>query len=148
MPEIQDMSEELLRTSHDQIVEEVAETARALCAAPGARYCSTIFFVVESNSEAAERSVIGFDPARFAPRGELLRIDDHLIDGDAARLQFRYLLRRQLEPFIIGVGQIRVVWGEGFEGVVILPFDPNGDFRLAGQAHDDVAPSVAWQLLG
>src|SRR5438094_152557 len=84
------------------------------------------FFAIESDDVSAERCVIGFDPARLAKRGELLRIYDDPIHDETARFRFRYLLRRVLEPFVVGVGEIRVVWGEPFESIVILPPNPDG----------------------
>ena len=53
--------------------------------------------------------------------GELVRIDIDLLDIEAGAHALKFLLRSELEPFIIGVGKVRAV--ETAKGIVIMRED-------------------------
>ena len=116
-----------------QFVREVADTARHLIRRHAPGWCATMSLLAPlDDREGSSEGAIGIDPASAAVRGELLRIDDHLLDCDAVRLVVRNLLRRDLEPFIEGVGEVWVAWGEPFESIVVLAGKPHRDF---GKGH-------------
>jgi hypothetical protein len=94
--------------------------------------CATLAVLpVNANGETTERFDIVIDPARSAPSGELLRVDDRLSDGDSDRFKFRDLFVRGLLPLVEGCGQNRFVWNEITNSLVILPPEPIANSRLS-----------------
>jgi hypothetical protein len=83
------------------------------------------------HGESAERHGILLQPARKTVSSELVWVDDHLIESDADRAILRLLLRRELEPFIIGVGEVEVVDGGLSECLKVMLRYPRLDPRHA-----------------
>ena len=75
------------------------------------------------SGKMCEQGLIRLLPALPAERGELLKVDDHLIDSAALRLAVRIFLRSAFDPVIIGTGKALVVWEEGLEGIVFFRND-------------------------
>jgi hypothetical protein len=118
----------------EERAEEVSELARILIghARPGYAPPSVAQNVLDR--ESAVVNAIGFDAAG-APNSELLRIDYHLLDETPGRLYFGNLLRRNLLPFIKGVGEIGFVGGKLFEGLIVRAAKPSAD---SGTPHYDL----------
>ena len=72
------------------------------------------------DQESVECGKVTLAPCAVAEPGELVRIDDHLLDDMPTRLRFQKALSREIEPFIIGVGEVRVVRKDGFDGLVVV----------------------------
>ena len=107
------------------LAHEAACMARVLAQGADGRLCSELVLVELGDAIDLKRYAIGLQPASLAPRGELIRISVDLIHDAAARLQLCNLLRCELEPFIEGVGEVRIVGDELFEGLAILPAQPS-----------------------
>ncbi len=77
---------------------------------PSGRFCSRILPKPTDEDRVGVPSyAIVIDSARLTVRGESVRINDDLLESDALRFQFRDLNRLEIEPFIVGVGQVRVI---------------------------------------
>jgi hypothetical protein len=59
------------------------------------------------NGEFEERISVGRCPCRAAESDELVKLNLNLDPGFAAPDRFIALLAMELEPFVIGVGQVR-----------------------------------------
>ena len=125
----------------DRDMLEICKIAGALIRGRSSGLCATLAVLpVNDDSEGAEGFDIVIDPARKAVRGELLWIDDRLSDGDADRLKFRDLFARCLVPFAESFGQLRFVWDEATNSIVVLPAEPNANSHLS---HVDVSFAIA-----
>jgi hypothetical protein len=72
------------------------------------------------DQESVECGKVTLAPCAVAEPGELVRIDDHLLDDMPARLCFEKTLSREIEPFIVGVGEVRVIRKNGFDGLIVV----------------------------
>lgn len=72
------------------------------------RWCESIFVPQGFFDNESAQCRVCFAPARIQEPGELVRIDFDLDDDMSDISQIATLLRMELEPFIIGVGQVRV----------------------------------------
>ena len=119
-----------------KLAKEVADTAKALARGSSGQFCATIVVVpIEVDGISTPSYAIGIDPASVAVRGESVRINDDGLKSNTLRVQFRNFIRSELEPVIEGVGQFRVLWGEAFDGVVVIAAVPDDNF---GKRHDSV----------
>jgi hypothetical protein len=83
---------------------------------------------------------ICFSPERSQIINELVRVYLNLAEGTQETLMIRQLLRMELEPFVIGVGQVSVK--DTTEGLVILRCDECHDFKVhdaASGATEEIA---------
>lgn len=111
----------------DLDVTDVAASAAAAIRARTPGLCATIaLFPSHGDGKCPQGCQIVLQPACKAPRGELLRIDDHLFHGDTARRAFIDQLDRRLKPLVEGIGY-RVVADEASNGVVVFPVEPRDD---------------------
>lgn len=79
-----------------------------------------------------ERVEIVGCPVRASVPNELVRLNLNLFDDVSLALQVRSLLRRELEPFIIGVGEVIVE--DTSEGIIVL----RRNSRLEADYHQPV----------
>src|SRR4051812_18619667 len=102
------------------LVSSLATTVRACALSATDKWCSLIL-VADGfcGSEAAKRDVVTIQTCAVAKPGELVRINDHALCGHTDRFNFRDLLRRDLEPFVVGVGEIFVVADELTDCIVV-----------------------------
>jgi len=117
-----------------QIAREVRVAAN--CALPGWTQ-SIVFSGVLAKGELEQAVPIGNYPTRSAEANELVRINLNLLDHIADPATVKFLLRMELEPFIIGVGKIRAV--ETSEGLVI--FASKEGERIGLIEHDASTPN-------
>lgn len=113
------------RSHTERLALELASTVRALAACADEKWCESVFLAAFCDGESVEKGAISINPARVAISGELVRVDLHSLDEMPSRLNLGNLLVRELEPFIIGVGEVRVVWHEPFESLVVFRGDPS-----------------------
>ncbi len=73
-------------------------------------------------------------PLRPTIPGELVRVHLNLSGDELSALMFKAALRHELEPFIIGVGEVRVY--DTSEGIIVLRRDL-WDQILFSRDHDD-----------
>ena len=103
-------------------LDDLPVIARSLISASSPGWCASLSLEpFLGDGESCAGVAIGIDPAGAAVSGELLRVNGHLLDDDVIRLEVFDFLRRELEPLIEGIGQVRVIRGEELEGFVVLP---------------------------
>jgi hypothetical protein len=73
-------------------------------------------------------AVVGY-ASRAAIPGELVRINLDFVNVEAYLAAFKSLLRKELEPFIIGVGEIRT--RETANSLIILSGDTRQEIRFS-----------------
>ena len=116
-------------------MQELAKIACALIQGRSEGLCATLAVLpIDPHSKGTESFDIVIDPARVAPCGELLRVDDCLSYDETARLQFFDLFIRCLEPFIKTFGQIRIVRDKPPNRLVVLPCEPRADHDFSHSA--------------
>ena len=122
------------RTQIEELAKEVAAVAKALAhGGTSELFCPRIWPTpVDEDRVGLPSYSIVIDTARVTERGESVRINDDLLESDALRFQFRDHIRLEIEPFIEGVGQVRVLWGESFDGIVVILNKPDNKF---GERH-------------
>jgi hypothetical protein len=99
---------------------DVVNSAAVLIEGKRTGLCATLgLFPSFGDDEGPKGCSIVILSAGAAPRGELLRVDDHFHDGIASRLKFRDVLIRRVLPFVEGVGKLNV-GDEGAHCFVIL----------------------------
>jgi hypothetical protein len=114
-----------MRLSDDDI-HDIAETVAALIRTADNNSCAVLSLVDGAiNGKCAKGCEIVVQPDCVAVSGELLWIDDHLLDDDTVRLQFRDALRRVLLPLVKGIGEFRFIRQKSFDGFIILPDIPS-----------------------
>lgn len=105
------------------ILSQIADAVR--CSARGAtkEYASglTVSPSVYEFGEGPKIVEIVICPCRPTMRGELVRLDLNPLDGVTDHHQWHRLLILEIEPFIMGVGQVR--GHETPEGIVIVKLD-------------------------
>ncbi len=118
----------------EELAKEVATVAKALAHGGTSEiFCPRISPTpIDVDRVGLPSYSIVIDTARVTERGESLRINDDLLESDALRFQFRDHIRLELEPFVEGIGQVRVLWGESFDGVVVILNEPDNKF---GERH-------------
>ena len=113
---------------------DICDVAEVVCVnsrVVGLDSCAVLALLpCDTDGEAAEGCEIVLHPACAAPRGELMRIDDSLLDDDAARTQFRDALFGIVKPLIEGAAELRVIRDESFDGLVIFPVEPRDNHLL------------------
>lgn len=123
-------------TAIEDLAKEVAATARALAGGPSGQFCARIVPVqIDVEGVGSQSYAIVIDTARSTVIGQSARIDDDLLESDALHVKFRDLIRLELEPFVEGIGQFQVLWGESFDGIVVIAYEPDDKF---GERHDSV----------
>lgn len=95
----------------------LANTARALACAGRSRLWVPAGYFEPSEHGDGPCAVI--EPMCSARGTERARIDLSLIAGAAFRKTLVDLLIREIEPFVIGIGEVRAVWDEASEEIVI-----------------------------
>lgn len=111
------------------LAKEVAAIARIGLPGPHDRYCSALYVPSPGVSESRDAVVAWLLTVRRTPRRELIRIKGEFLDAPSDRLVFGDLLRREIEPFIEGVGQVRVAWDESLRALVVLAAAPHDDLN-------------------
>ena len=91
--------------------------------------CSIVVSGVLCCGEIAQTLQVVACPCRPTISNELVRFDCHLFDDVPSQNAWKALLRQELEPFILGVGQVRV--HDSAEGIIVLRFDK----RLSNDCH-------------
>jgi hypothetical protein len=130
------------RSHAEQLALELANTIRILAVCAEENWCESISLPRGfMESESVESGAILIGAIRSTELGELARVDLHLLDGMPVRLHLGNLLVRETEPFIIGVGEVRVVWHEPFESLVVLRGNP---FLVAG--NHKKTPEIAREI--
>lgn len=118
---ISDDSKSNLSVDFIRLASGLAERVRSAAFVADDRWCSELSvprgFL---DNESSKRGLVALSPCAITEPGELVRIDDHLLDGVPARLLLQEMLIREVEPFIIGVGEVRVVRKEAFDGLVVF----------------------------
>jgi len=82
--------------------------------------------------EFGKRIAVSSQSARAQKPGELVRVHFNLPNGTPGAAAIRALLRMEREPFIVGVGQVRVE--DAPEGIVIAGRDEWEVDRLHGRS--------------
>lgn len=72
------------------------------------------------DAESIQCGKIALSPCAVTEPGEVVRLDDHVFDGMPFRLRLQQALTREIEPFIIGVGEVRMVRKDSFDGLIVL----------------------------
>ena len=91
-------------------LEQLSELATLLVLGATPGWCGTLGLISINGDDITIPAVaVYINPASATVQCEVLRIDNHLIDGDSLRFEIRDKFIRGLEPFIEGVGQIWVV---------------------------------------
>lgn len=125
------------------IAHQIAREARiaANCALDGWAYSIAVsgdLFLGEMEKTQAVRSY----PTRSAIARELVRIDLDFPNVEPHAATLKFLLRMELEPFIIGVGQVRIFEPE--EGLISLRRDER---QVMGLGHFGAPVAVAPTIL-
>lgn len=122
-------------------IASVAQTAARLAAAErDGTWCELILISRPyGRSEPEEGLIIAATIARVNELGELVRVHFDNFD-DVGLAVFRQALRMELEPFVVGVGQVRV--DDSPDGIVILRRDIGEVHSLhtASSISENVAP--------
>jgi hypothetical protein len=121
-----------------QDIAEIAATLIACAMEDGA--CGVIsLFPGHGGDETQQAFTIVTDVRRQTPRGELLWIDEHLFDDDAARSEFFDALVSRLKPLVEGIEEHRFVRDEATDRLVVLSAAEPGLMRRS--SHTD-QPSI------
>jgi hypothetical protein len=99
---------------------ELAARIRTAALVSEKKWSCVIYLPRNFFDESIECGKIILSPCAVTELGEVARIDDHLLDGMAVRLFLQEMLSREIEPFIIGVGKVRVIRKHPFDGLIIL----------------------------
>ena len=70
----------------------------------------------------------------FTEPCELTRIDDRLFGDITARRYLRDFLIREIDPFIISIGKVRVGANDSFDGLIVLRSNPRNISCTHGDA--------------
>jgi hypothetical protein len=109
----------------DDFASQVAATARAIALSADERWCSSILLPSGMGICAGfEGGGIVIGTRAVAVPGEIVRVDFHLNDDLPATHRIRDLLIRELEPFIIGIGNVRVIWEETSKRLIVRLREP------------------------
>lgn len=118
------------------ILRQIASVARAAAAGSlaGSGWVSSIAIlpVSYSSSEIQQTLKCVICPCRATEPNELVRLDFNLPDVIPRRNEWQCLLRLEIEPFIMGVGQVRV--RDTSKGIVIVGLDER--FENSGRPSD------------
>ena len=125
-------------TPLEGIAHQIAREARAAanCAIPGWAY-SVVVPVEGFHGEIKQGFHIRSHPVR-AKSEELVTIDTDLLNIETERATLHFYLRNEIEPFIIGVGKVRVL--DVPKGLVLFAGDERDGVRIG---HGD-AGSLAY----
>jgi hypothetical protein len=104
-----------------RLASELAARIRSAAFVADDRWCSELFLPSGFfDKKSIERGLIPLSSCAVTEPGELARIDDHCLNGMPSRLLLRELLIREIEPFIIGIGEVRVTTKDAFDGLVVF----------------------------
>jgi hypothetical protein len=104
-----------------RLASELAARVRSAAFVAEQKWGSVIYlplgFLDEKSIECGK---VTLAPRAVTESGEVVRIDDHLLDGMPARLFLQEMLLREIEPFIIGIGEVRVVRKNPTDDLIVL----------------------------
>lgn len=120
------------------IAHQIAREARiaANCAQPGWAYSVSVPSALFVREVKQTQAVASYATRSDVPN-ELVRIDLDLHDIKTDLVALKLLLRMELEPFIIGVGQVRT--RETAKGLMVLRAEERQEILLA---HHDDSPQL------
>ena len=117
---------------------ELADTIRALAVCADDKWCSSVLLHPDfGDDEKVEVGSVIINNRAVAEAGEVVRVECYLFEDVAACRELCRLLIRDIEPFIIGVGEVRVVWNEALKLLVVFRLNPS----LVSRGHE-VTPEM------
>ena len=104
-----------------------------------AGYCSVLELqsAEDGDGTSGQHFITRLLPCRPAIAGEILVVDDHLVDCAPLRHAIRVLLQAIFDPVVIGTGKAIIARDGLYEGIVFFPLNTNRNI-----AHGDSSSAV------